>query len=255
MTPAKIKLYDPDVICGHNFLSFDLDVLLHRLIYHKLDDWSAFGRIKREKAPRLQSGIAGHAESTWEEKQIVSGRLIVDTWISSKEFLRDNKGNSLKALALSQFGIEREEMEEQDRKKAFLSTTSLLRLIKHTESSADLVLRLLYKLEVLPLTKKLTNISGSILSRTLLGGRAERIEYLLLHKLYENKLIPPERCTKTGKAKKGDYEGGLVLNPIKDLYTRYVLLLDFNSLYPSIIQQFNICFSTIQSIVTFFASF
>ncbi len=92
------------------------------------------------------------------------------------------------------------------------------------------------------------------MSRTLLGGRAERNEYLLLHAFHDKNYIFPDKQygkkktqqegedddTENNKAttgrRKPAYTGGLVLEPKKGFYDKFILLMDFNSLYPSIIQ-------------------
>ena len=94
--------------------------------------------------------------------------------------------------------------------------------------------------------------------RTLRGGRAERIEYLLLHAFTQLGYIVPDKQYGKRKTeedddeadaapkgrKKPSYAGGLVLDPKKGFYDKFILLLDFNSLYHSIIQEYNICFTT-----------
>ena len=44
-----------------------------------------------------------------------------------------------------------------------------------------LSLQLMYELNVLPLAYQITCLAGKVFSRTLMGGRAERNEFLLLH--------------------------------------------------------------------------
>lgn len=91
-----------------------------------------------------------------------------------------------------------------------------------------------------------------------MGGRSERNEYLLLHAFSEKDYIVPDKQSKgdrledgeedkraKGGKKKPTYSGGLVLDPKVGFYDKFILLMDFNSLYPSIIQEYNICFTTI----------
>ena len=56
-----------------------------------------------------------------------------------------------------------------------------------------LVQKLMFKLQVIPLTKQLTNVSGNLWSSTIRGARAERIEFLLLHEFHALKYVLPEK--------------------------------------------------------------
>ncbi|KAJ2960289.1 hypothetical protein NQZ79_g4309 [Umbelopsis isabellina] len=266
---AKLHVHDPDVIVGHNFAGFDLDILLHRMKALNTHHWHKLGRLKRSNWPKLQAGAGGSGESTFQERMIMSGRLICDTYLAAKDLIR-SKSYRMTELAQSQLKIAREDIEFDKFASYYTSANSLVHLIKHCEFDSFLALALMFKLQVLPLTKQLTNLAGNLWSRTMTGARAERNEYLLLHEFHKNKYICPDKSfgpkpsavidavehddddgeqivpKKASGRRKPAYLGGLVLEPKKGFYDKYVLLLDFNSLYPSIIQEYNICFTTVQ---------
>jgi len=75
---------DPDIIIGHNFVGFHLDVLLHRMRALSVDGWSRLGRLRRTVWPKLQSGPGGLSESTWAEKAVASGRILCDSYLSAR---------------------------------------------------------------------------------------------------------------------------------------------------------------------------
>ncbi|ADM11550.2 DNA-directed DNA polymerase alpha [Encephalitozoon intestinalis ATCC 50506] len=114
-------------------------------------------------------------------------------------------------------------------------------LFKTLALESKAILEIFEATEALHLSKEMCEISGYILNRTLQNLRAERIEYTLLHELYNRGYLFPSSVSR----REVKYTGGLVLSPQAGFYEDLVLLLDFNSLYPSIIQEFNVCFSTI----------
>ncbi|KAG9509830.1 DNA polymerase alpha catalytic subunit [Fragariocoptes setiger] len=240
----KFSQVDPDIIVGHDLFDFDYDVLLKRMEYFKIGTWSKLARVKRTQAP----------QSKYAYKSMFTGRLICDIGKSARELIRCT------SYDLTELGSQVLKRERVDYTQAmivdsFRSSEGVIRLINATMSDNNLILSIMVKLDIMPLALKMANITGSVLFRTLLYGRSERNEYLLLHAFHENNFIVPEKYWSTRKAKgnepikgrrKAEYEGGLVLDPKIGYYDTYILLMDFNSLYPSIIQEFNLCFSTVK---------
>uniref|UniRef100_A0A4W3H8K2 DNA polymerase alpha catalytic subunit n=1 Tax=Callorhinchus milii TaxID=7868 RepID=A0A4W3H8K2_CALMI len=258
---AKIHKIDPDILVGHDIYGFDLDVLLQRINACKVPHWSKIGRLRRSVKPKL-GGRGGFAE-----KNAACGRMICDIEISAKELIRC-KSYNLSELAHQILKIERVAIPVENIRNLYSDSPQLMYMLENTWTDAKLILQIMCELNVLPLALQITNISGNVMSRTLMGGRSERNEFLLLHAFHDKNYIVPDKPSfrkpvqehvndddelvqgGAGKLKKGRkkaaYAGGLVLEPKVGFYDKFILLLDFNSLYPSIIQEFNICFTTVE---------
>ncbi|KAK2594219.1 DNA-directed DNA polymerase alpha catalytic subunit pol1 [Conoideocrella luteorostrata] len=258
---AQVDVADPDVILGHQLEGVDYSVLLSRLHEKKIHQWSRLGRLRRTQWPASMGKAGGNV---FAERQVIAGRLLCDlandagksamykcqTWslteMCSLYLSGDNRRRDVdNEVALNSWAKEKQ---------------GLMDYITHMEADTHFIAALALIVQLLPLTKVLTNLAGNSWARTLTGTRAERNEYILLHEFHRNKYICPDKRTFRGRQKmeeenqeegsgegkkKDKYKGGLVFEPDKGLYDKFVLVMDFNSLYPSIIQEFNICFTTV----------
>ncbi|KAG5880463.1 hypothetical protein JTB14_000568 [Gonioctena quinquepunctata] len=235
---AKI---DPDLIVGHDLQGYQINVLSDRLTKQDNKTFSKLGKIKRSEKKRL-------------ERHLFAGRLVCDIKICAKELIKSRSYDldALCQVVLKLKENQRMELEPDDIPKMYQIADDLLKLISFTMQDTSYILKMMYDLNIIPLALQITNIAGNVMSRTLMGGRSERNEFLLLHAFSEKDYIVPDKeykkkdNTQSNSArKKPTYSGGLVLDPKVGFYDKLILLMDFNSLYPSIIQEYNICFSTL----------
>ncbi|KAH3946310.1 DNA polymerase [Parastagonospora nodorum] len=258
---AMFQRHDPDVLMGHRLDDVDYSVLLNRLREKKTPGWHRIGRVKRSDWPKNLGKGGG---SFFAEKQLASGRLLCDLANDlGKSLMTKCQSWSLEEMCQLVLNQRREELDNEAALKSWATTKEgLLNYVKHCQADAYFIAAISMKVQMLPLTKVLTNLAGNSWARTLSGTRAERNEYILLHEFHKNKYICPDKQWGKSKikveeeaadgeegtdAKKKDkFKGGLVFEPEKGLYDKFILVMDFNSLYPSIIQEFNICFTTVE---------
>lgn len=253
---AQIDVVDPDVIMGHQLEGVDYSILLNRLHERKIPQWSRLGRMRRSVWP---GGITKAGGNVFSERQVISGRLLCDLFNDmGKSVMYKCQSWSLTEMCNLYLGSEyrRRDIDNEVYLKDHGGTKNgLMDYVTHLETDTYFIAALALRTQILPLSKVLTNLAGNSWARTLTGTRAERNEYILLHRFHRNKYICPDKqqfkarqqVTEEGEGdkKKDKYKGGLVFEPEKGLYDKFVLVMDFNSLYPSIIQEFNICFTTV----------
>jgi DNA polymerase alpha subunit A len=286
---SKIQQLDPDILIGHNVFGNDLDVLSNRLHYFGLKVWHRISRCQRNEEPSPPRVKGGNHQ--WTGRQFTLGRLVCDTYLNARELLRESTYD-LSSLSKKVLNVERQvhpvpssmipggDNADADSVIRLCSGSAdgLRALAEHTLCDTLLAVRLAWRLQVLPLTRQLSNLAGNLWANSLLNKRAERNEWLLVHEFKRLKYIVPDKHTGDSKHTKAQaaimfdepdlgaaddgedngvgttskrrkaaaYMGGLVLEPKAGLYDKLVLLLDFNSLYPSIIREYNICFTTVE---------
>ncbi|KAG6370047.1 ribonuclease H-like domain-containing protein [Boletus reticuloceps] len=203
---------DPDVLVGHDFLGVSLDVLLGRMKDLKAEHWSRLGRFRRAKwIPIGRQGT---------NIKFLSGRLLCDLASDGARSMISSTTWSLTEMCKTHLKSERQDIDPDDTASYFDGSCFLAGYMAIAS-----------KVQILPLTRQLTNLAGNAWNKTLNGGRAERNEYILLHEFHKLKYIRPDKTfgkkapkiepepddadgegggTKASKAKRDKYKGGLV---------------------------------------------
>lgn len=217
---------DPDIIIGWHVIGFDLVFLDNkcRELGISLDIARANGRVSiRQRKP------SGHFIS-------VTGRVVIDgpsmlraSFFNFEDFKLETVAQELlgegKTIAPDTDKVE--EIERQFREDK-------IALAEYNLKDAELVTDIFKKTGLIELSVRRAQISGLLMDQ--LGMMTAAFDHFYLPRLHKAGFVAPNlKDIKTTE----HASGGYVIEPVPGIYEN-VVVLDFKSLYPSIIQTFKI---------------
>lgn len=217
--------HDPDAIIGWNLVQFDLRVLREQAQRHQVP---------------LRLGRAGE-EMTWREHgsrrnhffAAAAGRLIIDgiealrsaTW-SFPSFSLENVAQTLLGEGKA-IDTPYQRMDEINR----MFAEDKPALARYNLKDCELVTRIFAKTELLTFLLERATVTGLPADRS--GGSVAAFEHLYIPLMHRKGFVAPNLGERPPQAS----PGGFVMNSRPGLYES-VLVLDYKSLYPSIIRTF-----------------
>ncbi len=223
----QIRIYDPDVIIGWNVVNFDFRLLVERAKLCKV----VLGIGRNGDAPMWRNA----ANSSNNGYVSISGRVVVDGIDALKTATYQFDSFSLEHVAQSLLG-KGKSTDNVDNRLAQIEhdfVHNKVKLARYNIQDCQLVLDIFAHTKVLDFLVLRSQLTGLELDR--MGGSVAAFINLYLPKLHRAGYIAPNRPEDGGLASPGGY----VMESLPGLYTN-VLVLDFKSLYPSIIRTFKI---------------
>ncbi|KAF4695523.1 DNA-directed DNA polymerase delta [Perkinsus olseni] len=236
-------LVDPDVITGYNIINFDLPYLLDRSAHLKVHPpFEYLGRLKGVASKVKDSVFESRALGRRENKDInIEGRVQFDMLIVMQ---REHKlrSYSLNAVSAEFLGEQKEDVHYSiigDLQKGTPETRK--RLAVYCLKDSLLPLRLMNKLVCMYNYTEMARVTGVPINYLLTRGQMIKVASQLFRKARSHGYVIPAQKSPPG----GEFEGATVLDPTTGFYTNPIATLDFASLYPSIMQAHNLCYSTL----------
>ncbi len=225
-----ITRIDPDVITGYNIDNYDIRKIMERAEFNKMKDALPWGRDHGQ--PKL------HSERFWR----VKGRLIVDAWWAAKRELKP-KQETLNAVSMLVLGEQKLDVDPKHMDEEWIHNRD--KVIEYCIQDANLALRILLHVETVRKGLDLAAVSKLPVEDVLVSGTSTLADSLLIRMADRSGIGVPMNGRRLPRGE-DQIEGGYVHDIKPGLY-HWVCVLDFKSMYPSLIISNNICFTTLSN--------
>lgn len=232
----KIRLYDPDILIGYEIEMLSWGFIIDRANTLGINYHSLLSRIRDDKNKNMV-----HEDGTLR----ITGRIVLDFW----RLMRHE-------VALQSYTFENITYNLLHKRVPLISFKDLTfwwdhrrpkyrhRTINHYTSRTEGVLKLMEQLDLIGRTSELASLFGIQFFEVLSRGSQFRVESMMLRLAKPQNYIPVSPSVQQRAKMKAPEFIPLVLEPESKFYVDPVIVLDFQSLYPSIIIAYNYCFTT-----------
>ena len=238
-----LEKVDPDIIIGYNIANFDFPYLLDRARHLKVTGFDHWSRLPSVKSVSKDTNFSSKQMGNRDTKATnTNGRLQLDLLqlVQRDHQLRSYTLNSVCAQFL---GEQKEDVHHTMITELFNGTPeSRRRLAVYCLKDAYLPQRLMDKLSCLENYTEMARVTGVPFNFLLAKGQQVKFVSQLFRKALEQKLVIPNLKSDHSEEQ---YEGATVIEPTRGYYDVPIATLDFASLYPSIIQAHNLCYTTL----------
>jgi DNA polymerase delta subunit 1 len=238
-----VEEVDPDVIIGYNISNFDFPYLLDRAEHLKATKFPYWSRIKSSKSHATKTNFSSKQMGNRDTKATnTNGRLQLDLLqlVQRDHQLRSYTLNSVCAHFLNE---QKEDVHHTMITELYNGdANSRRRLAVYCLKDAYLPQRLMDKLMCLVNYTEMARVTGVPFNFLLSRGQQVKFISQMFRKAREQDLIIPNLRTENSGEQ---YEGAIVIEPTRGYYDTPVATLDFASLYPSIMQAHNLCYTTL----------
>ncbi|HWR24648.1 MAG TPA: DNA-directed DNA polymerase, partial [Methanosarcina sp.] len=234
--------YDPDLVLGYNQQDFDIPYITDRVkaLVAKGETINPVVGRDGSKIAYRRFGLITRTEM--KGRVVVDGLPLVRRAFSLKQYTLRTVSREL--LSREKLDVPPLEMEEywNDTGDKFRN------FVDYSRRDSELAMELILNLRLLDKYIALAQVSGSLLQEIVDGGQTSMVETLLLREFgFRDRVLPPKPDDGVSAQRydmSSDLKGGEVLEPKKGLLEN-VLILDYKSLYPTIMMAHNLCYTTV----------
>ncbi|HEX9340224.1 MAG TPA: DNA polymerase domain-containing protein [Thermoplasmata archaeon] len=224
-----VHTLDPDIISGYNIDGYDVPVLVKRA--------------ENNDIPKLQlardfSDFFHLGERFWR----IDGRIMTDVWwaVKAERLNFHLKQETLDYVAKQLLKEGKHELQRGKIDEEWEHDSD--KVLRYCINDAELSLKILERVRRIEKTLDLAAVSKLPLEDVLHGRTSNLIDSILIRAADRAKVAVPMMKMRGGRVEQ--IEGGYVHSLQPGLY-EWVISLDFRAMYPSLIIENNICFTTV----------